>query len=214
MILIAWRLEFFVSKKGYPAMRTDTVPGAAAISRRFAATLLLALCVHGCSRQPQASSTALASFLQLRKSVLTHLKQSFSAPPTGTTFVGPAGQLGDVLFPGDQHITSVVKTKRWQQRSLLCTRVLSLSEDYLKTLDPTKSDTFAPRVLLDHFFPHLENLGLRNMGSPGAGMLGETQYVHQIWFAPEGELTIVGQVVVDLDSGRAVVSCTVIESFD
>jgi hypothetical protein len=119
-----------------------------------------------------------------------------------------------VLFPGDQHITSIVKEKSWQQRSLLCTRVLSVSEDYLKKVDPTSSDTFAPRHLLDHFFPHLENVGLRNMGSPNAGLHGKTQYVHQIWFTPDGEISIVGQVVFDTDSGRAVVSCTVIESFD
>jgi len=193
-------------------MRANTPPRV--ISCRLVITLVLTLSVHGCSRQSRPSSTTLSSFLQLRKSVLTHLKESFSAPPTGTTFVEPAPQLGNVLFPGDQHITSVVKRKRWQQWSSLCTRVLSVSEDYLKKVDPTSSDTFGPRHLLDHFFPHLENIGLRNMGSPGAGMFGKTQYVQQIWFTPGGELSIVGQVVFDMDSGRAVVSCIVIESFD
>ena len=190
-------------------MRASTPPRAAVISCRLVVTLLLTLSVYGCSRQPQPSSTTLSSFLQLRRSVLTHLKESFSAPPTGTTFVEPTPELGDVLFPGDQHITSVVKNQRWQQRSLLCTRVLSVSEDYLKKVDLTSLETFAPRQLLAHFFPHLENVGLRNMGSPGAGIYDKTQYIQQIWFTPGGELSVVGQVVFDADSGTAVVSCIV-----
>lgn len=108
----------------------------------------------------------------------------------------------------------MVKRGRWQGQSLFCTRVLDLSENYLKTINPASSDTFAPRALLDHFFGQLKNPGLRDMGSPGVGMYDKTQYVQQIWSSPGGELHIVGQVVFDSDSARAVVSCIVIEAYE
>lgn len=175
---------------------------------RLVIMVLLVFTFYGCS---QPNSTALSSFLQQRAEVCTCLKESFSEPPTGTEFVPPAARLDDPLFPGDDHITSVVRRQRWQGRTMFGQTVLRLSDE-----DPASARwaDFAAKRLLNHFFPRLENLGLRNMGNTTTSNRENIISIEQIWFSPGGELNVIGQVVVDSESHTAVVSCYLIEFFD
>ncbi|MBZ0256644.1 hypothetical protein K8I31_11315, partial [bacterium] len=118
----------------------------------------------------------------------------------------------NLSFPGNKHILNVLMKKQWTSHSS-CHFTLELSDSILTLADQRKSSTMIATKLLNHYFSGLSKYGFRNQGSPSGLISENVQYAGNVWFKDNNNISIFGNVYVNLNDKSALVSMSISEKY-
>lgn len=164
--------------------------------KKFLLSVGIALAVCSCSRDHPGYSVS--DFLTERKNVLSYLSDSLASAPQGAELSRISAEQPRInpSFPGDKHITSVIRRQRWTGGAGQ-TILLHLSDALLSPADQRNSNADAAMRILDHYFSGLSRFDFRNGGSPGGGWNCYILYANNVWFREgSNNIWIFGQVYV------------------
>ena len=177
------------------------------------AAAILLICTTTWLWADRSSSADVESFLSRRTSALTSLAESRANPPQGVELAMPNVITDtDPLFPGNDHIRHVLRSRTWQQHGSESTP-LRLSDEILEE----RGVSGVTECLLEHYGRGLKEAGLRSLSVDGpalGGWHGHYEIAGQVWKDDDAEFTVILEVSVLPEAQTAHLTRYIVEKVD